>query len=401
MGLFHAPEAQGRDGDAAEADEEGRVHDAPVGLEAQETHGDGHHGPPDEVGHRHGDRGPHVRAELLAGDGHEHGPVARGKAQGHAEQVVCLGAQAMGEEGDQHHRQGEALEQEDGPDPAGDPLADEAGAQVADGQAQVAGGDGVAGIHRPHHAKALGEFRGGGHQDGHHVPDGDAHQDAAQVAHEPGAAGEEHQEIALGDLLLGQLLEHARIRDLDAQHQQSQSHHAASDEGPPPAQLVAHEIGHQGPGDAQARHHRGAVAAHLPGQHLAHQGDGRAQLAREPQARKEAQGGVGGNGRGEGVGDVGQGVQRDAAEEHGHAALLVAQDAPEDAAHQHAGHLVVEQVQEGRQGLGGRNAQVRQAPVADDGKEDEVKDVHEVPKPSNQHCKIENGREFRLIHKAP
>ena len=92
------PQAQGRDGDAAQPDEECGVHDAPVGLEGQEAHGDEDFtAPRTKLGTVTVTVAQQVRAELLAGDGHEHGPVARGETESHAEQVVGLCGHAPGD----------------------------------------------------------------------------------------------------------------------------------------------------------------------------------------------------------------------------------------------------------------------------------------------------------------
>ncbi len=113
-------------------------------------------------------------------------------------------------------------------------------------------------------------------------------------------------------------------------------------------------------------------------QDLGHEGDPCPELACQSDAGDEAQGRVGGKGRDHPVRDVRDGVQEDRAEHDLEPAFPVTQDAPEDAADEHASHLHVEEIHAVVDQLLAGKAKRFKARHPDDAEEHQIVDVDEV-----------------------
>jgi hypothetical protein len=106
-------------------------------------------------------------------------------------------------------------------------------------------------------------------------------------------------------------------------------------------------------GHADARDDGRAPASACLAHQLAHERDPRAELAREPDARDEAQRRVLVERGDQPVRDVREGVHDDAAEQHREAPAPVAEHAPDDPPDEHPQHLPIEQSREPRLDLAG------------------------------------------------
>ena len=202
------------------------------------------------------------------------------------------------------------------------------------------------------------------------------------------AQGEQHEAEAAADEVA-----HAPAFDGRAE----ESAHDATDVG----HMVGHVAGDHRAEDADGGDQRGPVAATLLGQRLGDERDAPAELAREAEAGDEAPRGVGFEAMHEAVGDVRHGIKQDGAEEGRQAAHAVAEDAEEDAAEQHAGHLPGKQVLiPGRAADEVPEPEAGQAVLADRHEQREVVDVDEVAERADddgglQQILPEGARRFR------
>jgi len=279
---------------ADRADDDRAAFEAEVAACELEEHRDRHHHAAHEVRHGRRYRGPEVGAELLGGYGHENRPVAAGKSESERDPVEerrrRVALHEIERDGDdvQHkehqHRLFAALQH----------LAEQSATQVAEDKAEVAEHHGVARRHRALDAERRGEFGREGDQHAHHEPDRHADENRVQVAEKAVAAGEERQEVALADRrLVLHRLEHARLGDLEPRHQQNETKRAANEKGRAPVVVGRHRVGQNRASHANRSDQHRAVAANLGVQNLRNQRNARPQLARKPDARDEAQRGVG------------------------------------------------------------------------------------------------------------
>lgn len=94
----------------------------------------------------------------------------------------------------------------------------------------------------------------------------------------------------------------------------------------------------------------------------------------------------------EAVGDVGERVHQDGAEEHRETSAPVSERAPEHAPHKHADHLKVDQPHADAKHIRLSNTDALKAGCAHDAEEDQVVDVDEVAK-----CRNDDGEDNSAI----
>ena len=267
-----------------------------------------------------------------------------------------------------------------------------AAAEVAEGDASIGpghrdgGGDFAGAVERG------GEFGAVGDDESDDVPAGQADEDAADVSPEALRRGEEEKLRGEGGAVgAGEDGVQARLADNGAEEKQAEAEAAADDEHGAPIVEETKRAADDRTEDADGRDHHGAVTAQFAGQDLGDEGDAAAQLAREAEAGDEPAGGVPVHIVDEGVGEVGGGVEDDGAEEEADASAPVAEQAPEDAADEHAAHLPVEEPGAiGDEGVAAV-AEAGEAGFADEEEEDEVVDVDEVAEGADDDGRVEEG----------
>ena len=143
--------------------------------------------------------------------------------------------------------------------------------------------------------------------------------------------------------------------------------------------------------DADGGDHHGAVTAQGARQDFGDERDAAAEFAREAEAGEEAADGVAVEIVDEAVGEVGQRIEDDGAEEHLEPAQAVAEQAPEESAEEHAAHLPVDEPRALADELVAGEAEALEAGDADDAEEDEVVDVDEIAERADDDGGVEEG----------
>ena len=205
------------------------------------------------------------------------------------------------------------------------------------------------------------------------------------------------------------MTEHAGLVDAHAHGQQRQTEAAADEEVGPPGHDLGHQAGHDGAEDADGGDERGAIAAALLGEGFRDERDAAAELAREADAGDEAPGRVGLEAVDETVGDIGQRIEQDGSEERRQAAHAVPEDAEEDAAEEHAGHLPRHQVMVPLTALDEMlQAEIAQTLFAHGHEQGQVVDIDEVAERADDDGGVQEilperarlGREIRGAHEG-
>ena len=377
MGFWQHPDRQEGEGEAEHA--QGCHHgDVAVGR------GEGKERPLHRVeqaardvgrGGRHG--GAQVGAELLGGDGHEQGPKAHGQAEAETQHIIAHRRQAAQAQADRD--QGCAADQEDGHGlaPTGQALGQEAGADVANNQPNIAPHDGIGADHgagHPEHGRGL---RGEEHKDADHEPGRSPERDREQIAADACRRAEQQGQAALRNGRI-ESLEHPRFMGLPAQCEQSEAHHAADDESLGPSCELAYSPRENGPGDTDAGDDGGAVRALGLGQAFDHEGDANTQLAREAEAGDHAQDLKLPDTGDEAIQQRRGGIDDDRSEQRRQPAPAIRDHAPHETANQHADHLQTKQVPESCGNVRIDHSERFQAAFADHADQHDVVDVDEV-----------------------
>ena len=140
-------------------------------------------------------------------------------------------------------------------------------------------------------------------------------------------------------------LEHARTPPRRRAAPAGKPEHAADDVGHAPIEPPPRQPRDDRAENADGRDDHRAVAAQFAREHFGNERHAAAEFAGEADAGEHAPERVSGEGVHKGIRDCRRRIQRDGAEKQQASPLFVAQDAPEDPAEEHAGHLPVEQQQ--------------------------------------------------------
>jgi hypothetical protein len=138
-------------------------------------------------------------------------------------------------------------------------------------------------------------------------------------------------------------LKHSRFRHAQAQHEQHQAQSAADEICRAPIHFLRNESANHRAEHAHGGDDGRAVAAQRLGQHFGDERDAATEFACQTKAGDKSPHGIGFDGMDKAIGNVGNGVKQDGAEEKCHAPDAVAKNAEENAADQHTEHLQVQQ----------------------------------------------------------